>query len=166
MANERDIQDGDLVLIDACVSVEGYYADITRTFPANGRFTPRQREIYAMVLEAQYAAIETFKPGSTILRAHEAVYNTFNRYGVTQYNYGNCGHPVGLTIHDPNGRFVDDREVPLEPGVVLVIEPFLMMTDDGFGVRIEDGILITDTGCEVLPGPPKEIDAVEAICRR
>ena len=163
MDNNRDIEDGDIVLIDACVSVNGYYADITRTFPANGKFTPRQREIYSIVLEAQYAAIDTYKPGSTILEAHTAVYETFKRYGVDQYSFGGCCHPVGLTIHDPHGRYSDDREVPLEPGVVVVIEPFLLMTDDGFAVRIEDGVLITEDGCEVLAGPPKEIDAVEAL---
>lgn len=166
MANSRDIQDGDLVLIDGCISYDGYYADITRTFPANGRFTPRQREIYSIVLEAQQAAFEALRPGATILQAHRAIYDVFKRYGVEQYSYGNCGHSIGLTIHDPHGRFQDDREQPLEPGVVLVIEPFLMMRDDGFGVRIEDGVVITEHGHELLPGPVKEIAAVEALCQR
>lgn len=166
MANSRDIQDGDLVLIDGCISYDGYYADITRTFPATGRFTPRQREIYSIVLEAQHAAFEALRPGATILQAHRAIYDVFKRYGVEQYSYGNCGHSIGLTIHDPHGRFQDDREQPLEPGVVLVIEPFLMMRDDGFGVRIEDGVVITEHGHELLPGPVKEIDAVEALCQR
>lgn len=165
MANSRDIQDGDLVLIDGCISYDGYYADITRTFPANGRFTPRQREIYSIALEAQQAAFDTLKPGATILDAHRAIYEVFKRYGVEQYSYGNCGHSIGLTIHDPHGRFRDDREQPLEPGAVLVIEPFLMMRNDGFGVRVEDGIVITEAGHELLPGPVKEIDAVEALCQ-
>ncbi len=165
MANSRDIQDGDLVLIDGCISFDGYYADITRTFPANGRFTPRQREVYSIVLEAQQAAFDALKPGATILDAHRAIYDVFVRYGVEQYSYGNCGHSIGLTIHDPHGRFRDDREQPLEPGAVLVMEPFLMMRDDGFGVRIEDGIVITETGHELLPGPVKEIAAVEALCQ-
>ncbi len=166
MANSRDVEDGDLVLIDACVSYDGYYADITRTFPANGRFTPRQREMYSIVLEAQQAAFEALKPGATILEAHRAIYDTFRRYGVAEYGYGNCGHSVGLTIHDPHGRFRDDREQPLEPGAVLVIEPFLMMAPDGFGIRIEDGVIITASGHELMPGPPREIDAVEALCQR
>ncbi len=165
MANSRVVQDGDLVLIDACVSYDGYYADITRTFPANGRFTPRQREIYSIVLEAQQAAFDALRPGSTILEAHRAIYETFKRYGVAEYSYGNCGHSVGLTIHDPHGRSRDDREQPLVPGVVLVIEPFLMMKADGFGVRIEDGVIITGDGCEVLPGPAREIAAVETLCQ-
>ncbi|HML21160.1 MAG TPA: aminopeptidase P N-terminal domain-containing protein [Aggregatilinea sp.] len=166
MANQRVIQDGDLVLIDSGVSYNGYSSDITRTFPANGRFTPRQRALYAVVLEALYAAIDTMKPGSTMLEAHQAVYDTLKRYDLAQYSYGNCGHPVGLSIHDPNGRYADDREQPFEPGVVVVIEPFILLPDEGIGIRIEDGVLITDSGHEILAGPAREIDAVEALCRR
>lgn len=166
LANNQVIQDGDLVLIDSGVSVDGYASDITRTFPANGHFTPRQREVYAIVLEAQYAAIDTMKPGSTLIQAHQAVYEVFKKHGFDRYSYGNCGHPVGLNIHDPNGRYPDDREQPFEPGVVVVIEPFLMLPDENMGIRIEDGVLITGNGHEVLAGPPKEIAAVEALCRR
>lgn len=164
--NNRVIQDGDLVLIDSGVAVNGYTADITRTFPANGRFSPRQRELYEMVLEAEKAAIATMRPGSTMREAHQAVYNVFCKYGVEQYSYGNCGHPVGLNIHDPNGRYADDRDQPFVPGVVVVIEPFLMLPDEGIGIRIEDGVLITETGHEVLSGPPREVHEVEALCRR
>ena len=166
MDNNQEIQDGDLVLIDGGVSVNGYFSDITRTFPANGRFTPRQRELYAAVLEAQKAAIDTMRPGSTLLAAHQAVYDVFEKHHLAQYSYGNCGHTVGLNIHDATGRVPDDREQPFEPGVVLVIEPFLTIPEENMGVRIEDGVLITDAGCELLAGPPKEIDAVEALCRR
>lgn len=164
--NNRVIQDGDLVLIDSGVAVNGYTADITRTFPANGRFSPRQRELYEMVLEAEKAAIATMRPGSTMREAHQAVYDVFCKYGVEQYSYGNCGHPVGLNIHDPNGRYADDRDQPFVPGVVVVIEPFLMLPDEDIGIRIEDGVLITETGHEVLSGPPREVHEVEALCRR
>jgi len=163
MANSRTIEDGDLVLIDSGISVDGYYADITRTFPANGRFTPRQRELYAIVLEAEKAAIETMVPGSNLLRANQAVYDVFKKYGVAEHGYGNNGHPVGLSIHDPYGQKVDDREAIFEPGCVLVIEPFLMFPGE-MGIRIEDGLLITETGNELLSAPPKEIDDVEALC--
>ena len=164
--NNQVIQDGDLVLIDSGVSVNGYRSDITRTFPANGKFTLRQREVYAAVLEAEEAAIATMKPGSTMLQAHQAAYAVFEKYGLAQYGYGNCGHPVGLNIHDANGRYPDDREQPFEPGVVVVIEPFLMMPHENMGIRIEDGVLITETGHEVLAGPPRAIEAVEALCKR
>ncbi len=162
--NNQDIKDGELVLIDAGVAVNGYSADITRTFPANGRFNRRHRELYSIVLEAEQAAIATLKPGSTMLKAHQAVYEVFAKHNLVRYSYGNCGHPVGLNIHDANGRYPDDREQRFEPGVVVVIEPFLMMPDEGIGIRIEDGVLITDTGAELLSGPAREIDAVEALC--
>jgi len=162
--NNQDIKDGELVLIDAGVAVNGYSADITRTFPANGRFNRRHRELYSIVLEAEQAAIATLKPGSTMLKAHQAVYEVFAKHNLVRYSYGNCGHPVGLNIHDANGRYPDDREQRFEPGVVVVIVPFLMMPDEGIGIRIEDGVLITDTGAELLSGPAREIDAVEALC--
>jgi len=161
MANNQEIRDGDLVLIDAGVSCNGYSSDITTTFPANGRFSDRQRELYGIVLEAQKKAIATMKPGSSQLAAHRAVYEHFDRHGLAQYNYGNCGHPVGLNIHDANG----DDDAPLEPGVVLVIEPFLVIPEEGIGIRIESGVLITEDGHEVLPEPPKEIEAIEALCQ-
>jgi Xaa-Pro aminopeptidase len=166
MANNQIIQDGDLVLIDSGVSVAGYSADITRTFPANGRFTPRQRELYAIILEAEEAAIATMKPGSTMLEAQQAVHEVFKRYDLDKYSYGNCGHPVGLNIHDANMRYPDDREQPFEPGVVVVIEPFLMLPDEQMGIRIEDGVLITERGHEMLVGPARAVEAVESLCRR
>jgi Xaa-Pro aminopeptidase len=163
--NNREIEDGDLVLIDSGVGFRGYSSDISRTFPANGVFTPRQRELYAIVLEAQKAAIATVKPGSTQLDAHRAVNDVYVKHGVEQFNgYAACGHDVGLNIHDAvTGSGYD---LPLEPGVVFSLEPMLMLSDEGLGIRIEDGVVVTETGCEVMPGPPKEIDEVEALCRR
>ena len=160
MDNNCEIQDGDLVLLDAGVICSGYSSDITTTFPANGHFSPRQRELYTVVLEAHKKAIATMKPGSTQLAAHKAVYDHFDAHGLAQYNYGNCGHPVGLNIHDANG----EQDRPLEPGVVLVIEPFLAIPEEGIGIRIESGVLITEDGCELLPDAPKEIDEIEALC--
>ena len=100
------------------------------------------------------------KPGSTQLAAHKAVYDHLARYDLAQYNYGNCGHPVGLNIHDANG----EQDKPLEPGVVLVIEPFIVIPEEGIGLRIESGVLITEDGHELLPDAPKEIEEIEAIC--
>ncbi len=160
MDNNRTIEDGELVLIDAGVICNGYSSDITTTFPASGRFSARQRELYAIVLEAQKKAIATMKPGSTQLAAHKAVYDHLDAHGLAQYNYGTCGHPVGLNIHDANG----EPDKPLEPGVVLVIEPFLVIPGEGIGIRIESGVLITGDGHELLPDAPKEIEEIEAIC--
>lgn len=163
MANDQPIADGDLVLIDGGVEVEGYSSDISRTFPANGRFTPRQRELYQIVLDAQKAAIATMRPGVSALEAHRAAYEHFARHGLAEHSWGTCGHPVGLNIHDANGWRADDDR-PFEPGAVLVIEPFLTLPDEGIGIRIEDGVLITADGHELLPGPPREVDEVEALC--
>lgn len=161
MANDQEIKDGDLVLIDAGVMYNGYSSDITSTFPANGRFSPRQRELYSIVLEAQKRAIATMRPGSTQLEAHKAVYDTFDEHGLAKYGYGNCGHPVGLNIHDATRK----RDRPLEPGCVLVIEPFLMLPEEGIGIRIESGVLIAEDGHELLPDAPKEIEEIEAVCQ-
>ncbi len=161
MDNDQEIQDGDLVLIDSGVGRDGYFSDISVTFPANGQFNPRQRELYAIVLEAQKKAISTMHPGSSQLESHEAVYEEFDKHGLAEYGYGTCGHPVGLNIHDANG----DRDKLYEPGVVLVIEPFLVIPEEGIGIRIESGVLITEGGPEMLPGPPREIEEVEALCQ-
>ncbi|MGB3717035.1 MAG: Xaa-Pro peptidase family protein, partial [Candidatus Promineifilaceae bacterium] len=161
MENDRQIKDGDLVLIDSGVACEGYYSDISVTFPANGRFTPRQRELYAIVLEAQKKAIATMKPGSSQLESHKAVYEHFEKHGFSKYGYGTCGHPVGLNIHDANG----DPDKLYEPGVVVVIEPFLVIPEENTGIRIESGVLITENGPELLPCPPREIDELETLCQ-
>ncbi len=162
MDNNQLIQDGDLVLLDAGVCYHGYYSDISSTFPANGKFTPRQRELYAIVLAAQKAAIAAMRPGITEYELHQIVYDVFAAHGLGKYSYGRCGHSVGLNIHD----VYEYPDPPLEPGVVLVIEPFLMLPDEGIGIRLECGILITEDGHEVLPHPPQELEAVEAACRR
>ena len=159
MANDQEIKDGDLVLIDSGIAYDGYFSDISVTFPANGRFTPRQRELYSRVLEAQNIAIETMKPGASQLESHKAVYDHFDKYGLAQYNYGTCGHPVGLSIHDATG----DTDKPYEPGVVIVIEPFLVIPDEGIGIRIESGVVITEDEPELLPCPPRDIEALEAL---
>jgi len=165
MDNNQDIMDNDLVLIDSGVDYKGYCSDITRTFPASGRFTPRQKEVYEIVLEAQKRAIDTMKPGSTARDAHEAVYRTWEKYGLEKHGFGTCGHPVGLNIHDANGWRADDDK-PFEPGYVLVIEPFLMLPKEEIGIRIEDGVIITEDGVEMMPGPAREVADIEELCKR
>jgi Xaa-Pro aminopeptidase len=161
MDNNQEIKDGNLVLIDAGVQVNGYSSDITSTFPANGRFSARQKELYSIVLEAQKRAIGTMRPGSSQRDAHKAVYDTFDEHGLAKYGYGTCGHPVGLNIHDATR----DGDRPLKPGCVLVIEPFLVIPEEGIGIRIESGVLITEEGYELLPDAPKEIEEIEAVCQ-
>jgi Xaa-Pro aminopeptidase len=162
-AANQEIRDGDLILIDAGVAYNGYCADITRVWPANGRFTPRQRELYSIVLEAQKRGIATMKPGATSVDVRAQAYNLYKEHNLLRWAFGRNCHPLGLNVHDRPGL---DRYRPFKPGVALVFEPLLMIQDEGIGIRIEDGVLINETGHEVLPGPPKEIEEIEALCSK
>ena len=163
-SNDAEIQDGDLVLIDGGLAYHGYSADISRTFPANGKFTPRQRHLYEIVLEAQNLAIASMKPGSTQKIAHQVIYEHFKKHNLEEYGFGIYGHAIGLNIHDAISMTRMDRDQPFEPGMVFAVEPFLSIPEEGIGIRIEDGVLITETGSERLVGPPRETREVEAVC--
>jgi Xaa-Pro aminopeptidase len=153
----RKIQDGDIVVMDVAAQYSGYAADITRTIPANGKFTPRQREIYDIVLGAQEAAIRALKPGMDMCRksdksVYKIAYDYINSHGkdqngkpLGQYFIHGLGHPIGLNVHDPG-----DLCKPFAPGTVITIEPGIYIPEENLGVRIEDDFLITDTGYELL----------------
>lgn len=173
-ADSRQMQEGDMVVMDAAGSYSGYASDITRTLPVDGRFTPRQREIYEIVLGAQEAAIAAAKPGVYLDRQHKnslytLAYNYLNSHGVDrhghrlgQYFIHGLGHSVGLNVHDPA-----DYNLPLEPGMVITIEPGLYIPDEKIGVRIEDMLLITQNGAEVLTqGLPKNPDEIERMMKK
>jgi Xaa-Pro aminopeptidase len=168
----RKIQDGDIVVLDVAAQYSGYAADITRTLPANGRFTPRQREIYEIVLGAQNAAMTTLKPGADFCKsetsASAVARNYINTHGkdlhgqpLGQYFIHGLGHPIGLNVHDV-GNFC----VPLQPGMVLTVEPGIYIPEESLGVRIEDDVLITETGykllSERLPRDPADIEKIMA----
>ncbi len=161
--SNREIKDGDLVLLDAGVAYNGYCADITRVWPVNGRFTPRQREIYSIVLEAQKRGIATMKPGSSSVDARAQAYKLYKEHNLQRWAFGRNCHQLGLNVHY---RLGFERYRPFEPGVAVVFEPLLMIQDEGIGIRIEDGILITETGHEIMTGPPKEIEEIEALCSK
>ncbi len=153
----RKIQDGDIVVMDVAAQYSGYAADITRTIPANGKFTPRQREIYDIVLGAQEAAIRALKPGMDMCRkgdksVYKIAYDYINSHGkdqngrpLGQYFIHGLSHPIGLNVHDPG-----DLCKPFAPGTVITIEPGIYIPEENLGVRIEDDLLITDTGYELL----------------
>lgn len=165
------LQPGELIVMDVGGEYGHYAADVTRTVPVDGRFTPRQREIYEIVRGAQQAALDAVRPGMTlgghgdnslteIVRAH------FNSHGRDHdgqplgryFNHG-LGHHVGLEVHDPG-----DAGEPLQPGMVVTIEPGLYLPQEGFGVRIEDMVLITEDGAEVLSKDlPKDPDTIERL---
>jgi Xaa-Pro aminopeptidase len=167
----RKIEDGDIVVLDVGAQFSGYASDITRTLPANGKFTPRQREIYEIVLSAQNAAIAAVKPGMDMCRkgdksVYKIAYDYINSHGkdregkaLGQYFIHGLGHSVGLNVHDPG-----DLCKPFVPGMVITIEPGIYIPEENLGVRIEDDILVTETGHEVLSGKlPRNVDEIENI---
>ncbi len=170
---DRRIEDGDIVLMDVGGQYSGYAADVTRTVPANGKFTPRQREIYEIVLGAQNAALAALKPGMTLYgrgstSLQKIAMDYINSHGKDKegrslgryYTHG-LSHHIGLDVHDPSGP-----PRPLEPGMVITIEPGIYIPEENLGVRIEDDALITPTGYTLLtarlPRSPDEIEKIMA----
>jgi Xaa-Pro aminopeptidase len=167
----RRIEDGDIVVLDVAAQYAGYSADITRTIPANGKFTPRQREIYDIVLGAQNAALAALKPGMDFCSkgdksVHKIAYNYINSHGkdlhgnpLGSYFIHGLGHHIGLNVHDAG-----DHCLPFHPGMVVTIEPGIYIPEENLGVRIEDDVLITESGykllSERLPRDPDEIEKI------
>jgi Xaa-Pro aminopeptidase len=157
--NFRRVAPGDVVLMDFGADLDHLAMDITRTWPASGRFSDEQREVYRTVLEVQKACIEAYKPGATPKDVRDYVAAVMKAKGIDpRGEQGGFGHGVGLSVHDvPLGGV-------LKEGMVFAIEPGLYYPEKGFGVRIEDTVLITAAGCEVLTaGVPKEIDEIEKL---
>ena len=155
--NDQPVGKGDLVLVDAGASVGNYTADVTRTYPVSGAFTPRQAEIYTLVLRALDAGIRAAKPGATMGAVDRAARDMIEKAGHADHFYHGIGHPLGLEVHDsdPGGK--------LEPGNVITIEPGIYIEDENLGVRLEDDVLITAKGSRVLTRAiPKKIADVEA----
>ena len=189
--NASKMRAGDLVLIDAGCEYQGYAADITRTFPVSGQFSAEQRAIYDVVLEAQRAAIAKVRPGNTWNQPHDATVRVITRGLVKlgllrgkerelikaeayrDFYMHRAGHWLGLDVHDVGEYRVDGRWRQLEPGMVLTIEPGIYIAADntkvpkrwrGIGVRIEDDVVVTEQGCDVLTGDvPKRADEIEAL---
>jgi Xaa-Pro aminopeptidase len=171
---DRKIEDGDIVVLDVAAQYSGYSADITRTLPANGKFTPRQREIYTIVLGAQNAALAAIRPGAHFFCKGKKdglmnlAYDYINSHGKDRegkplgpYFIHGLGHDIGLDVHDP-GEYCG----PLQPGMVVTIEPGIYIPEERLGVRIEDDVLITESGykllSERLPRDPDEIEKIMA----
>ncbi len=167
-AADHQMQDGDVVVIDVAGSYGGYASDITRTLPVNGHFTPRQREIYQIVLGAQAAVLEAAKPGMKIGGEKNSLQAIAKHYIYThgadlhgqpldQYFIHGIGHSVGLNVHDPM-----EPDLGLAPGMVITDEPGIYIPEEKMGMRIEDMLLITANGAEMitarLPRTPDEIE--------
>lgn len=169
--NRDRIQDGDLVVVDVGAKYRGYTADITRTFPANGKFTPRQRAVYEVVLAAQEAAVKAFTPGKSRMSdlttaARDAMraspLRAGNQLTLDNFFIHGLGHFIGLNVHD-----VGDYGRPLPPGSVITIEPGIYIPAERIGVRIEDDYLVTETGLVKLSADiPSRPEAIEQAMRQ
>lgn len=191
--NRDKIEDGDMVLIDAATEYDMYAADITRSFPANGKFSDPQKEIYQVVLNAQKAVIEASKPGVTFKELHDmdlrlliegmieigllngTVDEVIENESYHDYFMHKTGHWLGLDVHDMGNYMADGESIVMQPGMVFTVEPGIYVNSKsnapekfrGIGIRIEDDILITETGNKNLTAAvPKEIDEIEALMNR
>jgi Xaa-Pro aminopeptidase len=159
--SERRMQAGDVVVVDIGAQYGGYSADVTRTYPVSGKFSARQREIYQIVLDAQKAAIAKIKPGVRISDIHQAAMNYIRSKGYEKYFIHGTSHHIGLEVHD-----VGDTSRPLEPNMVITVEPGIYIPEEQLGVRIEDDVLVTTDGSRVLSTFPKEPAEIEALVKR
>jgi Xaa-Pro aminopeptidase len=191
IANERQVQDGDLVLADVGCEFDCYASDVTRTYPVNGRFSAEQRAIYEIVLEAHEAAVNAIGPGAHWNDGHEAavkiVTRGLRRLGLLEGSPGalvrdgayrrffmhRTGHWLGMDVHDVGDYKVGDHWRMLEPGMVMTVEPGIYIAEGskgvhkrwwGIGVRIEDDVLVTREGRDILTGGlPRSPEEIEAL---
>jgi Xaa-Pro aminopeptidase len=194
IANDQVIKNGALVLIDAGAEYKNYAADITRTFPANGKFSPEQRQIYDIVLRAQLAGIKMVKAGALWPRIQEAILQVITeglvKTGILKgkvkdliakqaylpFYMHKSGHWLGLDVHDAGPYRINGKWRKLKPGMVLTVEPGIYISADirgvhkrwhNIGVRIEDDVLVTAKGNEILSrGVPKTIAEIESLMQR
>ncbi len=168
--NNRMMRNGELVVVDVGAVFEEYTADITRTYPVGGKFNPRQLEIYDIVLAAQEAALKQVKPGVQIGRngpIYRTAYDYINTHGqdrqgnsLGSYFIHGVSHHLGLDVHD----VVGDLNRTLEPGMVITVEPGIYIPEENLGVRIEDDVLVTETGYELLSKDlPRKAADIEAL---
>lgn len=190
--NRDKIVDGDLILIDAAAEYEMYASDITRTFPANGKFSEAQRDIYKVVLNAQKAVIAAAKPGVSFQELHDldlrllvegmldigllqgSADDVIKNETYHEYFMHKTGHWLGLDVHDMGNYMADGDSVTLKPGMVFTVEPGIYVNSKskaparfrGIGIRIEDDILITENGNKNLTSAvPKEISEIESLMK-
>lgn len=166
-ASSRRMDSGEVMVIDAGAQCDGYATDVTRTIPVNGQFTPRQRELYEIVLGAQKAAIAAIKPGVPMADLTKIAREYIDKHGkdlkgnsLGKYLPHGVSHHVGLDVHDPG-------PTTLEAGMVVTVEPGIYIPEENIGIRIEDTVLVTETGAKVLSAAlPREPDEVEKAMAR
>jgi Xaa-Pro aminopeptidase len=192
VGNEAQLKDGDLLLIDAACEIDGYAADITRTFPVNGKFSAAQKDVYEIVLAAQFSAIAASRPNNHWNDPHDAALRVIAQGlidlklcsgsldGVLEsesykrFYMHRTGHWLGMDVHDVGAYKVDENWRVLQPGMAFTVEPgcYIRPADDvpqelwNIGIRIEDNVVITAQGCEVLTeAAPKTVAAIETVMR-
>ncbi len=191
--NRAELLEGQLLLIDAGAECDHYAADITRTFPVSGQFSDAQKLLYQLVLDAQLAAIDKVKPGTHWIQPHEIavevltcglvalgllkgeVSELIESEGYKQFFMHRIGHWLGMDVHDVGDYKINGEWRLLQPGMVLTVEPGLYIPPDcetveqrwrGIGIRIEDDVIVTASGCDVLTkAVPKSIEEIEAVMR-
>jgi Xaa-Pro aminopeptidase len=188
--NTGQLEDGDLLLIDAGCELDYYASDVTRTMPVNGKFTPEQRAVYEIVLEAQLAAIEKTRRDNHWNEPHDAAVKAITKGlkklglldgtlpklikdgAYREFYMHRTGHWLGMDVHDVGDYKVGDEWRLLEPGMAMTVEPGIYLPDSrkvparfrNIGVRIEDDVVVTSNGADVLSkGLAKEPDAIEAL---
>ncbi len=168
--SRRQTKAGDVVVMDIGAEYGYYSADVTRTIPITGRFTDRQRKIYDLVYGTQQAAIDSTRPGMTIARLSQIAQDYMRAHSgslcgaepCNRYYIHGLSHWLGMDVHDVGGSL----SVPLRPGMVFTIEPGIYIPEEELGVRIEDDILVTETGAEVLSAAaPRKAEDVERAMR-
>jgi Xaa-Pro aminopeptidase len=171
---DRTLKDGDMVILDAGPDFADYHVDISTTFPASGAFAPRQKELYEAALAVRDVCLANYRPGLTFKEVGAAVEATLAAKGLDRFaadfrgivRYGGYNHMIGLATHDVTGTFAGPDEV-LVPGLVFACDIQFFRLDEEIGIRIEDTIAITETGCENLSlGVPRTVAEIEALKRR
>jgi len=193
VGNDAPLKDGDLLLIDAACEVDGYAADITRTFPVNGKFSSAQKDVYEMVLAAQIAAIAASRPGKHWNDPHDealrviaqglidfklcsgSVDAVLESESYKRFYMHRTGHWLGMDVHDVGAYKIDNNWRELKPGMTFTVEPgcYIRPAEDvpqalwNIGIRIEDNVVITAQGCKVMTeAAPKTVAAIEELMRQ
>lgn len=171
---DRVLKDGDFLILDAAPDYDNYHVDISTSFPASGKFSPRQKELYEVALAVHGAAIEGYRPGVTLREVGQKVDALIKARGFDRYaqdfrgivRLGGYNHSIGMATHDVMGTFAGADEV-LKPGFVFACDIQLFRRDEEIGIRIEDTVAITETGHEVLSkGAPRTVAEIEALMQK
>lgn len=166
-ANNRRMQDGEIVYMDYGADYQYYTSDVTRTWPVSGRFTPEQEKMYRCILEVRASVIAAMKPGVTIANLQDVAEEVYKKHGFHKEFLAigrSIGHTVGISVHDVLSF---DRRRPFEAGVVYNVEPILEIAEKKIHLRLEDTVLITPTGAEnMTAGAPAGIEEIYALIRQ